>query len=198
MTLGQTIVRELKEQGLDADFGVADVTDAAQISMLVLDLTQRYPAIDVLVNNAGIFLEADRRQRPSEMDPLVLDKTLGVNLFGPIRICTAFAPYIKDGGRIINVSSRMGQFAGEPDSRGPAYSISKAALNMYTQMLAVDMRERKIMVDAFHPGWAKTDMGGPRATVEPDESAQTALFLASRPASDKTGLFWHDKSPIEW
>ncbi len=196
--LGDALAQEQIKQGLKADFGVADVTDTAQISMLVLDLTQRYPAIDILVNNAGIFLSEDRSTRPSAMDPLVLEKTLNVNLFGPIRLCAAVVPYMPDGSRIINVSSTMGQLSGEPDSYGPAYSISKAALNMYTQMLASDLRSRKIMVDSFHPGWAKTDMGGPRATVEPRTSAQTALFLATRPYSEQTGLFWHGTTPIDW
>lgn len=196
--LGEDIAKELTAQGLKADFGVADVTDAGQISMLVLDLIQLYPKIDVLVNNAGIFLEEDRAMRPSEIDPLILEETLNVNLYGPIRLCNALVPYVADGGRIINVSSRMGQFAGEPNAHGPAYCISKAGLNMYTQMLAADLRERKIMVDSFHPGWVKTDMGGPRATVEPVDSAQTAIFLATRPSSEQTGLFWHNSTPIDW
>ena len=197
-TAGENLVRELQDHGLKADFAVADVTDAAQISMLVLDIIQRYPVIDVLVNNAGIFLDDDRAMRPSQIDPLVLQRTLDVNLFGPIRICNAFAPHIPQGGRIINVSSTMGQFAGEADGYGPAYSISKAALNMYTQLLAADLRERSIMVDSFHPGWVKTDMGGPKASVEPQEAARTALFLASRPLSDQTGLFWRDCEVIDW
>ena len=195
---GQSLSDELRAQGLKADFGVADVTDAGNISMLVLDLTQRHPAIDVLVNNAGIFMDEDRAMRPAEIDPLVVQETLDVNLLGPIRMCNAFLPYVPEGGRIINVSSRMGQLAGEPNTRGPAYCMSKAALNMYTQMLAADLHDRKIMVDCFHPGWAKTDMGGPRATVDPEVSAQTALFLATRALSDKTGLFWQDSVPIEW
>jgi len=195
---GEKLAREVKDQGFKADFAVADVTDSAQISMLVLDITQRYPVVDVLVNNAGIFLDGDRAMRPSEIDPLVLQKTLDINLFGPVRVCNAFAPNIAKGGRIINVSSTMGQFAGAADGRGPAYSISKAALNMYTQLLAADLRERSIMVDSFHPGWVKTDMGGPQARVEPQDAARTALFLASRPLSDKTGLFWRDCEVIDW
>jgi len=197
-TSGEKLARVLQDQGLKADFAVADVTDAAQISMLVLDIIQRYPVIDILVNNAGIFLDEDRAMRPSEVDPLVLQRTLDVNLFGPIRVCNAFVPYIVKGGRIINVSSTMGQFAGAADGHGPAYSISKAALNMYTQLLSADLREGPIMVDSFHPGWVKTDMGGPQARVEPHDAARTALFLASRPLSDKTGLFWRDCEVIDW
>jgi NAD(P)-dependent dehydrogenase (short-subunit alcohol dehydrogenase family) len=196
--LGEQLVAEYEAKGLRVDLGVADVCDAGQIAMLAFDLTQRYPTIDVLVNNAGVFLDEDRSGPPSRLDPIVLERTLHVNLFGPVRMCDAFIPHIADGGRIINVSSRMGQFAGEPQARGPAYCISKSALNMYTQMLAVDLRPRKIMADCFHPGWAKTDMGGPRATIEPEESARTALFLATRPYSEETGLFWQDMTPLEW
>ena len=195
---GEALVGELVGQGLKADFAVADVTDTAQISTLALDIIQRHPVIDLLVNNAGVFLNEDRKTPPSELDPLVLAKTLDVNLFGPIRICDAFIPYMAKGGRVINVSSTMGQFAGSSDGYGPAYSISKAALNMYTQLLAADLRERSIMVDSFHPGWVKTDMGGPNAKVAPESAARTALFLASRPLSEKTGLFWSDCEIIDW
>jgi len=196
--LGETLAEEQREQGYSADSGVADVTDAGQVSMLVLDLMQRHPAIDILVNNAGIFLDEDRRMRPSESDPLIMEHTWDTNVLGAVRMCNAFVPHIPAGGRIINVSSTMGQFAGEPQARGPAYSMSKAALNMFTQMLAADLSGRSIMVDAYHPGWVKTDMGGPRATVEPEDAAKTALFLASRPQSEKTGLFWKGTTPTEW
>ena len=196
--LGEQMVEELHDQGYKADVGVADVTDPSQISSLVLDLSQRHPSIDVLVNNAGIFLDEDRKMRPSNIDTAILEQTLNVNLIGPIRVNNAFLPYIVKGGRIINVSSTMGQLAGESDGYGPSYSMSKVALNMYTQLLAADLRDRRIMVDSFHPGWAKTDMGGPRATIDPEDSAQTALFLATRPLTDKTGLFWHNSEVIDW
>lgn len=195
---GEQMVEELNDQGFKADIGVADVTDPAQISSLVLDLSQRHPSIDVVVNNAGVFLDEDRKMRPANIDTTVLEQTLNVNLMGPIRVNNAFLPSVAHGGRIINVSSTMGQLAGESDGYGPSYSMSKVALNMYTQLLAADLRDRRIMVDSFHPGWAKTDMGGPRATVDPEESAQTALFLATRPLTDKTGLFWQNSEVIDW
>ncbi len=195
---GETIVAKLKADGWKSDIGVADVSNPAQVAVLALDLAQRYPAIDIVVNNAGIFLDEDRKMRPSHFDPLVLEHTLAVNLYGAITMCNAFIPHMPDGGRIINVSSTMGQLAGSSDGYGPAYSISKVALNMYTQNLAADLRERRIMADSFHPGWVKTAMGGPNASVEPEEAAQTALFLASRPQSAETGLFWRGKQIIEW
>lgn len=195
---GERIAAELRKQGYKAVVGVADVTVAAQVSMLALNIMQRYPGVDIVVNNAGVFLREDREMPPSNIDPLVLARTLEVNLYGPIQVCDAFIPHLRRGGRIINVSSRMGQLTGGSDGYGPAYSISKAALNMYTQLLAADLRDREIMVDVLHPGWVKTDMGGPGATVEPEEAAQTALFLASRPQTDETGRFWQGDRVIDW
>src|ERR1700694_4244320 len=195
---GERAVDELRKQGYKADVGVADITESAQVSMLALSIMQRYKRVDILVNNAGIFLREDREMRPSKIDPLILERTLKVNLYGPIQVCDAFIPLINRGGRIINVSSTMGQLSGEADGYGPAYSISKAALNMYTQLLAADLRDREIMAAVFHPGWVKTDMGGTGASVEPEDAAQAALFLAARPPSDQTGLFWHKGKVIDW
>lgn len=195
---GEEIIRPLAEKGLKVDIGIADLSDPARISMLKLDLAQRYPTTDILVNNAGVLLDEDRAMHPANMDPLILDQTLIVNLHGPIRMCAAFVPSMPKGGRIINVSSTMGQLTGGSDGYAPSYCISKAALNMFTQLLAADLRDKHIMVDSFHPGWVKTDMGGPNAKVDPSEAAQTALFLASRPQSTETGLFWHDCKVIDW
>jgi NAD(P)-dependent dehydrogenase (short-subunit alcohol dehydrogenase family) len=195
---GEQIVAELTGRGLQADIGISDVAQPAQIAMLVLDLIQRYKTIDVLVNNAGVFLDEDRSMRPSQIDPLAFQRTIDVNLLGPINMCNAFVPHISDGGRIINVSSGMGQLSGESSGYGPAYSMSKAALNMYTQLLAADLRDRKIMVDSFDPGWVRTDMGGSGANVAPEKAAETALFLATREPSSQTGLFWHGRQVIPW
>jgi NAD(P)-dependent dehydrogenase (short-subunit alcohol dehydrogenase family) len=195
---GEHIVAELRSSGLPADFGVADVRQAAQVKTLAFELMQRYTEIDVLVNNAGIFLDDDRKMRPSRMDLHVFQETIDVNLIGPINVCNAFVPHLAEGARIINLSSGMGQLAGESDGYGPAYSISKAALNMFTQLLAADLRHRKIMVDAMDPGWVKTDMGGAGAHTEPEDAAQTALFLATREPSSQTGLFWRRRQVIDW
>ncbi|MBC5824474.1 MAG: SDR family NAD(P)-dependent oxidoreductase [Candidatus Eremiobacteraeota bacterium] len=188
----------LRSEGLEAEVDAADVTSCESVRRLADSVKRRHGWVDVLVNNAGVFLDEDRRMSPDAVDLGVVQRTLDVNLYGAMRMATAFAPFIRAGGRIINVSSTMGQLSDGSDGYGPAYSISKAALNAYTQSLAAVLQKREVMVDCFHPGWAKTDMGGPRATVDPMESAATALFLATRPASDRTGLFWRGRDPIAW
>jgi NAD(P)-dependent dehydrogenase (short-subunit alcohol dehydrogenase family) len=196
---GEKIVEGLKSSGLKADVAVCDVTQLAQIKTLVFDLMQRYKQIDVLVNNAGLLLDDDRAMRPSQIDAHVFQETIETNLIGPMNLCSAFIPHIANGGRIINLSSGLGQFEGEPEAFAPAYSISKAGLNMYTQKLAVDLQQKRIMVDSMDPGWVKTDMGGSGATTEPEQAAETALFLATREhSSSQTGLFWRCSQVIPW
>jgi NAD(P)-dependent dehydrogenase (short-subunit alcohol dehydrogenase family) len=195
---GNDAVQRLKAQDLDVELGIADVTDLGALEQLASRLAQRYAAIDVLVNNAGVLLPADRVMSPRAIDLAVVQRTLDVNLFGVMRVCKAFVPLMRRGARIINVSSTMGQLTGGSDGHAPAYCLSKSALNAYTQALSADLRNDGIMVDCFHPGWAKTSMGGPNATVDPLESAQTALFLATRPPSDETGLFWRGQQQLQW
>ncbi|MDQ2818623.1 MAG: SDR family NAD(P)-dependent oxidoreductase [Candidatus Eremiobacteraeota bacterium] len=191
-------VARLSSEGLLVESHAGDVTANDSLRALARAVAQRHGRVDVLVNNAGVFLAEDRAMSPSAIDIAVVRTTLDVNLLGPMRVVTALGALVPSGGRIINVSSTMGQLSDGSDGYGPAYCVSKAALNAYTQSLAADLAARNVMVDCFHPGWAKTDMGGPRATVDPMESAQTAFFLATRPHSAKTGLFWRGRDPIPW
>jgi NAD(P)-dependent dehydrogenase (short-subunit alcohol dehydrogenase family) len=128
----------------------------------------------------------------------VLERTLAVTLYGAVNMSQAFLPSMARGGRIINVSSTMGQLTGGSEGYAPAYCISKTALNAFTQALSADTASSGIMVDCFHPGWAKTAMGGPNASVDPMDAAKIALFLATRPQSEKTGLFWDHTGVIDW
>lgn len=195
---GEAAAERLARESIDAEFGVADVSDAAQVATFARHVLAKTPHIDILVNNAGIYLDEDRDMPPSCIDFAVLQRTLATNLFGAINMCKAFVPHMRRGARIINVSSGMGQLEGESDGYAPAYSISKTALNAYTQSLAAELKRRGIMVDCFDPGWVKTDMGGPGARTQPHEAAQTAMFLATRPLSEETGRFWRRGRVIPW
>ncbi len=195
---GNAIAGALKTEGRSVDLFIADVGDEHQVNMLEAEIASRQQKIDVLVNNAGVFLEADRQARASSVDDEIIRTTLAVNVYGAIHMSRALAHLIPSGGRILNVSSVMGQPTHRPDGFGVAYRMSKAALNIYTQSLAHDLQSRGIMVDCFHPGWVKTPLGGPGAKIEPHEATATAFFLATRPPSATTGRFWQDCRPVPW
>jgi NAD(P)-dependent dehydrogenase (short-subunit alcohol dehydrogenase family) len=199
LAAGEEAARKLSAEGPEPVVRLADVSDRGEIASAVMEIAELYPRVDILVNNAGVLMPEDRNAPPSKMDPFVFDHTMAVNLCGPIAMSKYLLPYMDNGARIINVSSTMGQLNGGSAGYAPAYCISKTGLNAFTQHLAAEVSARGIMVDCFHPGWAKTAMGGPQATVDPLQAAEVALFLATRPQSDQTGLFWrHPGVVIDW
>jgi NAD(P)-dependent dehydrogenase (short-subunit alcohol dehydrogenase family) len=182
----------LAAEGLNVDLLVADVTDSEQVRAAAQQIAAQYSRIDILVNNAGVFYAKDRTEKATAISEDMIQHTIAVNAFGPIRVTNALLHLIPSGGRIINVSSVMGQESHKADGRGTAYRMSKAALNAYTRSLAAELAPRGIMVDALHPGWVKTVVGGPDAKIDAKDSVGTAFFLAIRPTSQASGLFWWD------
>ncbi len=176
-----------------------DVRERDQVAGLAGRLRARFGRVDVLVNNAAVFEERDYAMRADALDAEVLRRTLEVNVIGTVGVCVAVVPLMARGGRIVNLSSDLGQL-GKPGGMTPtmvAYSLSKAAVNAYTAALASALRERGILVDSLHPGWVKTAMGGPNAPLAPAAAAEAVYRLATRPAGE-TGRFWRDGVPAPW
>jgi NAD(P)-dependent dehydrogenase (short-subunit alcohol dehydrogenase family) len=144
---------------------------------LVTQVVTEAGQLDVLINNAGIFLP----HPPLEVDAAEwLEKwneILTVNLLSPAALCHAAANAMAEqgGGRIINIGSR-GAFRGEPDC--PAYGASKAGLHSMSQSLALALAPKGVLVYAVAPGWVET---------RPEEVAETVCFLASSEAEFLTG-----------
>jgi NAD(P)-dependent dehydrogenase (short-subunit alcohol dehydrogenase family) len=100
-------------------------------------------------------------------------------------------------GRVVNVSSGAGQLAGM-STYAPAYSMSKAALNALTRILAATYRTAGVLVNAVDPGWVRTDMGGPSAPRSPEQGVDTIVWLATLPDDGPSGGFFKDRLRIEW
>jgi 3-oxoacyl-[acyl-carrier protein] reductase len=180
----------------------ADVADPSQVRSLVAGVVDELGRIDVLVNNAGVYLGHPVLGTGDEDWRRIWRQTIETNLIGPANLIHAVAPHMvaAGGGRIVNVSSR-GAFRGEPDH--PAYGASKAGLNSLGQSMARALGRHGIYVTTVAPGFVDTDMAAPylegadgdairaqsplnrAATAE--EVARVVVFLATPGAEYTTG-----------
>jgi len=118
-------------------------------------------------------------------------RTFDTNALGALRVTSALLPALRRGStrRIACLSSRAGSLADNTSGRNYAYRLSKAALNMGVRNLAVELRPEGFTVLCLHPGWARTDMGGPTAPQTPEESVSGLLQVLDRARPEDTGRF---------
>jgi NAD(P)-dependent dehydrogenase (short-subunit alcohol dehydrogenase family) len=173
----------------------ADVTDASALPRIIDAVKKRWGALDILFNNAGVQIDGAASGFIDGSEQVV-ERSLAVNMMGPYRLCLGLLPLLLEGRepRIVNVSSGAGTFAAMRDRHIASYRLSKWALNGFTLLLASEL-QGKVSVNAFDPGWVKTDLGGPNAPGSVVESAVGALALASLPFTE-TGKFWKDGQEI--
>lgn len=171
-----------------------DITDTASVRAA----RDRIGHVDILVNNAGILL--DEGTDALTLDLETIRQTLDTNLLGAWRMCQAFVPGMRQHrwGRIVNVSSGAGSIGGGLWQDAPAYSVSKAALNALTVLLAQRLRGTGVLVNACDPGWVRTDMGGRGASRRPAEAARGIVWLATLPEDGPTGGFFHERQREPW
>jgi NAD(P)-dependent dehydrogenase (short-subunit alcohol dehydrogenase family) len=191
---GARAARELAQAG-SVSARTLDVADPASVAALKTEVENEFGALDVLINNAGVYL--DEGAASLDISEEVLAKTLETNLLGAWRLCRAFGPAMaaKRRGRIVNVSSGLGAMSSMAGGQ-PSYRVSKAALNALTLVLAAELQPSGIGVVSFNPGWVATDMGGASAPRTP-KSAGEALAAAALD-DDRTGVFVRDGQVIPW
>lgn len=190
----------LRAEGLDAHELELDVTSTQDIATLPTFFETQFGRLDVLVNNAGVQLDDG-----PEVSPDILRQTYETNVVGPYAITQALLPLLRQApaGRIVNQSSILGSLTAISQGQGgswatPGYTSSKAALNMLTVVLAQHLAGTPIKVNAAHPGWVKTDLGGEYAPLSVAEGAKTAVRLALLPADGPTGGYFHEAERLPW
>ena len=200
--IGLELCRQLKNQG-DSVIGVCrassteldrlgneviediDVTSDDCIQQLLKKLGGR--KLDWLVNNSGILV----RDNLGSLDFGSIERQFQVNSVGPLRVALALRDSMKPGGKIFVISSNMGSIADNTSGGYYGYRMSKAAVNMGFKSLSIDLEPAGIGVFILHPGWVRTDMGGPQAMISVEESASGLIERMKEFRIDDTGTFRH-------
>ncbi|MDD5265540.1 MAG: SDR family oxidoreductase [Methylococcales bacterium] len=175
-----------------------DVANLVQIEQLAAQLHDT--CIDVLINNAGVYGDS-HEQGFGQLDYESWTKTLAVNVQAPVKMAEAFLPHLKRGDKklLVSISSLMGSIADNSSGGSIIYRSSKAALNAAMKSIAIDLKEQAVSVLIFHPGWVRTDMGGPNGLIEANESVAGMRKIISEFTPEQSGSFVkYDGTPLPW
>lgn len=208
---GKEAEATLKAEGLDVEYIDIDVDNTATHAAAAKTIEEKYGKLDILINNAGIFLaeefDADGGMVPaSRTSQETFRKTFDTNFFNTIDVTQALLPLVKksDAGRIVFLSSGLGSLGlhSDPTSeiynyKVPAYNISKTALNGYVVHLAHELKDTNIKVNTAHPGSVVTDMNA-NGQIPVEEGAKTSVALATLPADGYSGKFIHLGQELPW
>jgi NAD(P)-dependent dehydrogenase (short-subunit alcohol dehydrogenase family) len=173
-----------------------DLAELDGVRSVASQTAAKAPALHVLVHNAGVL-------HHGRIDDTTADDfadTLDVNVRAPFFLTQALLPQLRAarGARVVVVSSRAGAMNEGMSGGHMAYRMSKAAVNAFVCNLAAELASDRILVNAVHPGWVRTDMGGRSAAVSPEDGADTALYLATLPDGGPSGKFWFERRQIEF
>ena len=172
-----------------------DVTNFESISTAKKIIEEKFNHLDVLVNNAGIFLDNDTDVLSVDLN--VVQKTFETNTFGALRVAQEMTPLLikSKSARIVNVSSGLGALS-TLDSSHPSYNLSKLALNGITKMLAQMLKPHNVLVNSVCPGWTNTDMGKGGRPVH--EGAKSVVWAVTLNDNGPTGGYFRDGKKLEW
>lgn len=163
-----------------------DLLSDASITELAREAALVAGPIQLLINNAGVLPSGERFGKLSSES---LETTFRCNAVGPLLLTEALSTQLADAAIVANISSRVGSLVNTTAFRTPSYAISKAAQNMATRLLAAALAPRGIVVLALHPGWVRTDLGGAKADLDPDEAASGLLRVILSAGPDISGSF---------
>ena len=176
---------------LEGNIDIQEVSVGEDESVSQLASRLNGVAIDTIINNAGTMGPEAKRQSALAMDFNGWADAFNINSMGPVRIMQALLPNLKmtESPKVMTVTSQMGALSLDMTS-AHAYCSSKAALNKFMRLASIDLKPDGIAVGLVHPGWVRTDMGGPRAHLSPEESAAGCIEVTDTLSLDNTGGFW--------
>ena len=205
---GKEAVEKLNALGIEVDLTQYDAFDVEAPQKVFDYISEKYKKLDILINNAGVLLTGDLFvTNSSTVSDKDIKDTFQTNLFSVISLTQKLLPLIKksDAGRIVNVSTILSSLTLHSAKDSPispakefAYNASKTALNAFTIHLANELKDTNIKVNSGHPGWVKTELGGPKAPIEVKDSYKTSLRLATLNDDGPSGGLFHEDEEIPW
>ncbi len=202
---GQAAVQTLHAEGLTAvELLPIDVADAESIAKAAGLVSERFGQLDVLINNAGIVVD---RNGPATADLAALRQTYDTNFFGVVAVTQAFLPLLRKStnARIVNVSSGLGSLTQHSDPAWQfssftalAYCSSKTALNAFTVLLAKELVESKIQVNAADPGYTATDLNNNSGHQTVEEGSEAIVTYATAGPGGPTGTYRSREGTVPW
>jgi len=181
-----------------------DVADDGSIERAHQTVSEQTDALDLLINNAGIYSTVGGRWTGETFGTLSAEEAvtvLRVNSIGPILIAQRFSDLLSRGvnPKVANISSGYGSVSRNDGHFPYHYSASKAALNQYMRSFARDAKPLGIAVLILSPGWVRTDMGGKNATLSPEESVAAMIRIMDRVTLEQTSCWFnYDGQPVAW
>jgi NAD(P)-dependent dehydrogenase (short-subunit alcohol dehydrogenase family) len=182
--------------GLSLRLERLDLADAGSIARLARALSGE--PIDVLINNAAI---GEGGQGFAEIPMKDLEEAFRINAIGPAALTQALLPNLRAGRRrtVVNLSSGLGSISENESGGWIAYRASKAALNQLTRTMAAELKKDRFICIVMSPGWVRTDMGGPGASLSPEDSVAAMLEVIDRLTPSDTGRFLdHRGKEVPW
>lgn len=192
---GMAAQQELKNENLSIHFLQLDITNKESSDSAFQKIKTDFGKLDVLINNAAILLKEDHSLVKDDFK--IFSETINNNSIAQLTLTRTLLPLMSSGGRIIFTSSGGGSMSDPVGGWSPAYCISKSLVNAMARHLASELSDRTISVNAFDPGWVKTDMGGKSAPRTVTQGADTAVWLTSA-ETISTGTFYRDRKVIAW
>ena len=205
-TKGLEAIKKLKAMGLiNVDCIQLDVTDINSIKSARQELEIKAKKIDVLINNAGISGGFPQPATKVSYDTLRL--VFETNFFGVVQVTQEFIELLKksDQPRIVNVTTELSSLTNHSDPnwkfaqfKPAAYGPSKTALNAYTVMLAVELKDTNFKVNCVCPGFTATDFNNHQGTKTVEQGASAIVKYATIDSTGATGKFFNEDGEIAW
>ncbi|WP_022945483.1 SDR family oxidoreductase [Pseudoalteromonas ruthenica] len=190
-------LQQLAQAHSNISIEALDIGDNEQIAALAEHY--RDLAIDVLISNAGIY--GPKGYSLANLDFAAWQQVMDINVLAPAKLAQAFFPHLAraDSGVFAALSSKVGSHTENTKGGGYIYRSSKAALNSVVKSLSNDWREHGIKTVSLHPGWVRTQMGGPHALIDAGESARgLKQVIDSLQMSQSGGFYNYRAEQLPW